>query len=37
MAMPSSNGICVSTFLFGCLPVPQCSNARTNSNISHLK
>ena len=31
----SSNGICVSTFIFGCLPVPQSSIARTN--ISHLK
>ena len=25
----SSNGICVSTFIFGCLTVPQSSNART--------
>ena len=33
----SSNGICVSTFIFGCLPVPQSSNARIRSNISHLK
>ena len=31
----SSNGICVSTFIFGCLPVPQSFNARPN--ISHLK
>ena len=31
----SSNAICVFTFIFGCLPVPQNSNARTN--ISHLK
>ena len=23
----SSNGICVYTFIFGCLPVPQSSNA----------
>ena len=30
----SSNGICVSTFIFECLPVPQSSNAPTN--ISHL-
>ena len=27
---PSSNGICVSTFIFGCLPVPRGKHPNMN-------